>query len=122
MLGPIAPALVNQAPVTVRVQVLDATPAAGLCYLPLEPAYTGGKPLAVQEVSLVFEVGQPAPVKLQPVGERLRVLAVFSLPTGAGALNLRQERYRLKTLLRRLAAARGCSRCWRWRGRCCRSG
>ena len=108
VLGPIAPALVAQAPVTVRVQILDATPAAaGLCYLPLELAHAGGKPLAVQEVSLVFEVGQPAPVRLQPVGDRLRVLAVFSLPTGASALNLRQERYRLKTLLRRLAAERG---------------
>ncbi len=105
VLGPIAPVLVEQAPVTVRVQILDDTPAAaGLCYLPLELAYTGGRPLAVQEVSLVFEVGQPASVKLQPVGDRLRVLAVFSLPTGASALNLRQERYRLKTLLRSLAA------------------
>jgi len=54
VLGPIAPALMNHAPVTVRVQMLDDTPAAaGLCYLPLELAYAGGKPLAVQEVSLV---------------------------------------------------------------------
>ncbi|MFO1432111.1 MAG: CHAT domain-containing protein [Candidatus Competibacteraceae bacterium] len=106
VLGPIAPALVNQAPVTVRVQIpADSPAAAGLCYLPLELAYTGGKPLAVQEVSLIFEVGKPAPVKLQPVGDRLRVLAVFSLPTGASTLNLRQERYRLKTLLQSLVTS-----------------
>jgi tetratricopeptide (TPR) repeat protein len=108
VLGPIAPALVKQAPVTVRVQIPNDSPAAaGLCYLPLELAHAGGKPLAVQDVSLVFEVGKPAPVKLQPVGERLRVLAVFSLPTGENSLNLRQERYRLKKLIRQLTAARG---------------
>src|SRR5512143_2051425 len=106
ILGPIAPALVQQAPVTVRVQIpRDSPVAAGLCYLPLELAYAAGQPLALQEVSLVFEVGQPAPVQLQPVGDRLRVLAVFSLPTGASTLNLRQERYRLKTLLQGLVTS-----------------
>ena len=34
-------------------------------------------------------------MKHVPVGDRLRILAVFSLPVDASALNLRQERYEL---------------------------
>jgi hypothetical protein len=108
VLGPIAPALVSQAPVTVRVQIpADQPAAAGLAYLPLELAHVHKKPLALQQVSLVFEVGRAAPVALRQVGERLRMLAVFSLPSGEMPLNLRQERYRLKDLIRRLAAMHG---------------
>jgi hypothetical protein len=44
--------------------------------------------------------GKVTPVKRVPVGERLRILAVFSLPVDANALNLRQERYELARTIR----------------------
>jgi hypothetical protein len=66
--------------------------AAGLLCVPLEMAHVRGRALAVQDVSLVFEVqGEDPPVARQPIGERLRMLAVFSLPTDVSALNLRYE-------------------------------
>ena len=37
------------------------------------------------------------------MGDRLRMLAIFSLPEGAGALNLRKERFRLARLINNLA-------------------
>ena len=60
-----------------------------------------GQPLALQDVTLIFEVpGETPSVKHVPVGERLRILAVFSLPVDANALNLRQERYELARTIR----------------------
>jgi hypothetical protein len=41
------------------------------------------------------------------------MLAAFSLPHGQGVLNLRQERYRLKTFVREFAATRGRAICAR---------
>ncbi|HEX8202601.1 MAG TPA: hypothetical protein VF590_19140 [Isosphaeraceae bacterium] len=74
-------------PITVRVAIPAAEVAAGLQYLPLELAYVGGRPLAMQDVSLVFEiVGEGSLVEAEPIGKRLRMLAVFSLPTDANAL------------------------------------
>jgi hypothetical protein len=100
VLGAVGPAIVEQGtPVTVRVELpADQALADGLQYLPLELAHVQGKPLALQDVSLVFEVcpAGAAPRDKDPTVKRLRMLAVFSLPTGAGALNLRQERYTLK--------------------------
>ncbi|MCX6626177.1 MAG: CHAT domain-containing protein, partial [Candidatus Solibacter sp.] len=56
---------------------------------------------ALQDVTLIFEVpGKITQVKRVPVGERLRILAVFSLPVDANALNLRQERYELARTIR----------------------
>jgi hypothetical protein len=75
-----------------------------LAYRPLELAHVGGRPLATQRVSLVTELaGAEAGGKL-PVGRRLRMLALFSLPDGAGALNLRRERYQLVRLVEEIAA------------------
>src|ERR1019366_5105060 len=89
-------------PAIVHVQIpAQRAEAAGLLYRPLELAYVQGQPLVVQDVSLIFEVpGESAPVKRVPVGERLRILAVFSLPVDASALNLRQERYELSRTIR----------------------
>ena len=56
-------------------------------------------------MSLVVEV-RPAgatPRDKDPTVKRLRMLAVFSLPTGAGALNLRHERYTLRETIRSIA-------------------
>ena len=88
VLGKVGPAIVKQGtPVTVRVELpADQALAEGLQYLPLELAHVDGKPLALQDVSLVVEV-RPAgatPRDKDPTVKRLRMLAVFSLPTGAG--------------------------------------
>ena len=83
------------------VRVLVPQEAAGLLYRPWELGYVRGKPLALQDVTLIFEVpGETAAVKHVAVGERLRILAVFSLPVNADALNLRQERYELARTIR----------------------
>jgi hypothetical protein len=83
------------------VRVLVPKEAAGLLYRPWELGYVQGQPLALQDVTLIFEVpGETAPVRHVPVGERLRILAVFSLPVDANALNLRQERYELARSIR----------------------
>ncbi len=107
VLGPVANALVDYGtPVTARV-VLPPQ-AAGLLYRPLELAHARGQPLALQDVSLAFEVAEKAPpVRRRPVGDRLRLLAVFSLPTGVSALALRRERYRLERLIRQVAQTHG---------------
>ena len=107
VLGAVGPAIVAWGtPVTVRVELPgDQVLAEGLQYLPLELAHVEGKPLALQDVSLVIEV-RPAgatPRDKDPTFKRLRMLAVFSLPAGAGALNLRQERYTLKETIRSIA-------------------
>lgn len=93
-------------PVTIRVQVPQE--ATGLLYRPWEMALAGGKPLALRNVSLVFEItGEKPEINIVPVQERLRMLAVFSLPTDASSLSLRRERYQLMKLIRDLAQTRG---------------
>ena len=99
--GPIAETLAGRAPVTVRVQVPRA--AAELVLRPFEAARLAGKPLALAGVTLVFEVeGDAAKPAEQPVGDTLRMLAVFSLPPGGSPLNLRAERQALRRLVREL--------------------
>src|SRR5262249_30090411 len=65
-------------------------------------SHTRGKPLALQGVSLVFEAPGTAPPKAAPIGDRLRLLALFSLPPAGSPLNLRRERQMLQALVRRL--------------------
>jgi CHAT domain len=90
--GRVGPALVKQRPATVRVVV--PREAAQLMFAPLELGHVEGKPIAVQGVTLVMEcvaenaVGRSA----APVGDRLRVLGLFSLPAVGRPLNLRKER------------------------------
>jgi hypothetical protein len=99
----IGEALVDAGPVVVEVVLPED--ADFLLYRPLELAHVGGVPLAVQDVSLVFQVeGETRAAAKDPVGGRLRLLAVFSLPTGGTALALRRERYALVRLIRRVAA------------------
>ena len=101
VLGPIAAALVQARPATVRVTVPER--AEKLLARPLELGHVGGKPLAVQNVTFVMETG-PDERGVSRVGERLRVLGLFSLPEGGQALNLRRERYSLVQLIERIAA------------------
>jgi hypothetical protein len=94
-------AIVAAAPVAVRVVVPES--AQFLLFWPLELAHVDGVPLARRgDVSLVFDIGRAAPAEKARVGERLRMLAVFSLPTHTTALALRRERYKLTRLVRRL--------------------
>ena len=85
VLGPVGAAMVAARPVVVRVMVPEDPPeAARLMFVPLELAHVQGRPLAAQSVTLVMQPGPggagPAVV---PVGERLRVLGLFSLPPEA---------------------------------------
>jgi len=107
VLGPIGPAILNNGtPSTVRVIVPPE--AHGILHYPLELAGAGGHPLALQDVSLVFEVaGEEPSVRYQPVTDRLRILAAFSVPTDNFALGLRRERYELERLVRRIAQTHG---------------
>jgi tetratricopeptide (TPR) repeat protein len=104
--GPVAESLAQAArrtPVTVRVVVPDG--ANALLFLPFELAYAVGGPLAVQDVTLVMEAaGGGSASDSVPVGSRLRVLGLFSLPEGGRALNLRRERHALVRLVSRIAA------------------
>jgi tetratricopeptide (TPR) repeat protein len=107
VLGPtVTAALLEHArrqPATVRVVV--PSEAAELLYSPLELAYADGKPLSVQDVTLVMSVGPGPAMQPAAVGEQLRVLGLFSLPEGGRALNLRRERHALVRLVRGIAAA-----------------
>ncbi|MEU0557438.1 hypothetical protein [Dactylosporangium sp. NPDC006015] len=108
--GSVGSAIAAAAPVTVLVQIPDAV--GFLVYAPLELAHVGGVPLARRgDVSLVFEAressaaGATVPGATDaPVVGRLRMLAVFSLPTQSSALALRRERYELTRQVRALAA------------------
>ena len=107
VLGPIAASIIDYGtPVSIRV--ILPPQASGLLYRPLELAHARGEPLALQDVSLVLEVDEnPAAVRWQPVGNMLRMLAVFSQPTDATALALRRERYELKRLIGRIVQTYG---------------
>ncbi|MGH3822269.1 MAG: hypothetical protein ACRDRA_05440 [Pseudonocardiaceae bacterium] len=100
-------AMVRAAPVTVRVQVLDG--AEFMAYRPWELAHVDGMPLAARgDVTLVYDLPGPSAAAKTRVGESLRMLAVFSLPTATSALALRRERYELSRLVRRVAARGRC--------------
>jgi hypothetical protein len=104
VLGPVADTLVKLArkrPMTVRVVVPEG--AGELLLRPLELAHVNGKPLAVQDVTLVMQVNPDDPDPCS-VGTRLRVLGLFSLPDGGQPLNLRRERHSLVRVIRAVAA------------------
>jgi Tfp pilus assembly protein PilF len=104
--GPVAEALADKAkraPVTVNVAVPAGKEA--LLFQPLELAHVHGRPLTVQDVTLVMQiVGQDFAEGTAPVGDRLRVLGLFSLPEGGQPLNLRRERHALVRLINRIVA------------------
>ena len=101
--GPIGEVLADAEPVVVQVEVLEG--AEVLLDRPLELGHAHGRPLARREVSLVFAPPGPIThVAKAPVDDRLRLLAVYSLPIETGALAIRRERYELTQLLRRVAS------------------
>jgi len=112
VLGQVGAALHEAAcagPVTARVVVPDEPPEARqVAYLPLELADAAGKPLALQGVTLVMQVGaQPQGAGKRAIGERLRVLAVFSAPDGQRPLSLRRERVALTRLFDEVVHVQG---------------
>jgi len=71
----------------ITIKVLVPPEASGLLYRPWEMALIGDKPLAMRNVSLVFEISGEKPIiTAVPVQDRLRMLAVFSLPTDRPSL------------------------------------
>lgn len=105
-LGPIASHLAKyKAPPTVRVIVPPE--ASGLIYRPWEIAQAGGKTLAKRKISLVFEIpGEETVGDTPAIEDRMRMLAVFSMPTDVSALSLRRERYELMQLINGIAKQR----------------
>src|SRR5262249_1538891 len=108
VLGPVGEAMLaeaEEAPVVVRVRVPPGAEErlSGL----LELGQVRGRPLAVQDVSLVFEPGVEAPARKNPIGDRLRMLGVFSLPTGHQPLGLRAERRALSELAQEMRGRYG---------------
>jgi tetratricopeptide (TPR) repeat protein len=110
VLGPVGAAMVAAGPATVRV-VLPAG-ARWLAFCPLELAHVDGRPIAVQDVTLVMQTGDetadgPPPAPAAALARpRLRVLALFSLPGDGRPLNLRRERQALQRTFAGLGAGR----------------
>lgn len=106
LLGPLGAVLATAAPVVVRVSVPGE--ARRLMFCPLELAHVHGRPLALQGVTLVFERAGSRRTASRPghgPPRDLRVLGLFSQPSGASPLNLRRERRALTGLFAGLAAA-----------------
>ncbi|HEX3551831.1 MAG TPA: CHAT domain-containing protein [Thermoanaerobaculia bacterium] len=96
-------------PATV-VRVHVPKDAQALLQRPFELAHLDGRPLAEAGVRFVYQLAQLAgtaePKRDKPASDRLRVLAVFSLPHGQNPLNLRRERVDLEKLLKNLSQTR----------------
>ena len=103
---PVARAILDAAPVTVRVEVPGR--AGFVLGWPLELAHAGGQPLAARgDVTLVYDLGVSPGRGMagwRSADEELRMLAVFSLPTRTSVLALRRERHELARLVRRIGA------------------
>ncbi|MEU8217179.1 AAA family ATPase [Micromonospora taraxaci] len=102
VLGPAVMAeLGGHTPVRLRIRVAEAT---FLTALPLELAHLDGVPLAQNErVQVSFRVTADRAPTTTSSATGVRLLAVFSLPTGTTALRLRSERQQLTQLVRQLA-------------------
>ncbi|WP_346619588.1 AAA family ATPase [Blastococcus montanus] len=105
LLGPeVMAALLDEAPVTVRVLVPE--PLGFLPYRPWEIAAWQQAMLGREQVGFVFDLPdtrRPPRTALNDKDARpVRVLALFSLPTGGTPLGLRRERHALQELVRQL--------------------
>ncbi|MER5447214.1 CHAT domain-containing protein [Streptomyces sp. NPDC002764] len=87
--------------------VVPPGPGQMLAFRPWQAARVHGRTLAESKVTFVTDpLGRPPTVK-RPVAEKLRMLAVFSLPEDTTALNLRRERYALARLVNDIAKTNG---------------
>jgi tetratricopeptide (TPR) repeat protein len=105
MFGEVGRALTERAPVTVNVVIPEA--ARIVAYYPLQAAVVGNQVLAGWRVGLALTVGSPRMRVKEPVGDQLRILALFSVPDGMSALNLRKERYGIEQLADKLGTDYG---------------
>lgn len=106
--GAVGEAIAAQArrsPVVVKVSVPNE--AQALMYRPLELGIVAGRPLALQNVSLVFELAGESADEKAVVGESLRMLALFSVPTDQAALDARAERRELRRMVHQIARTAG---------------
>jgi hypothetical protein len=94
-------------PIVVRVVIPSST--SHLLVLPLELAHAEGRPIGAQGISLIFDIAEDRSFDVAPIGQHLRILALFSLPPADSPLNLRRERQMLRSLVRRLLGATGLS-------------
>jgi hypothetical protein len=104
-LGPAVAEQLVRRPGSVHLVIPPDAPreAQMLAYRPWQAARLHGRTLAASKVVFVTDpIGRPPAMK-QPVGDRLRMLAVFSLPEDLTALNLRRERYALARLVHDIA-------------------
>jgi len=100
-------AIVERAPVTVRVEV--PVGAEWLAPLPWELAYADGQSLAARgDITLVYDLQSVprSPSTKEPVARAVRILGVFSQPTSTPCPILRQERLHIERLARVLARSR----------------
>jgi tetratricopeptide (TPR) repeat protein len=85
---------------------LDVPPeAAELAYRPWELAMVDERPLVAYRVS--FVAAHQAPVAKAPVGERLRMLAVFGVPDGSDESHPRSERFALARQVHQISLTHG---------------
>ncbi|MGH8902231.1 MAG: CHAT domain-containing protein [Egibacteraceae bacterium] len=105
VLGPVGAVLAAEAPVTVRLRL--PVDAKVLGYRSWELGWANDRPLGLHGVTFVCQPADSPAVAKTPVGQRLRMLAVFSLPVDADALNLRRERYALTRLIHTIGAVNG---------------
>jgi tetratricopeptide (TPR) repeat protein len=107
--GPVGDAIVARAaqePVTVH---LSLSPAAGsLLFLPLEIGLRMDPSPGAMEIGLVSDVEEEGESRSKrPIGDRLRMLGIFSMPIDQTALNVRREHHELRRLVHRVARAAG---------------
>ena len=108
ILGPLAGLLPDTAPAVLRVVLpADVPQARRLLYVPLELARLRGRPLAAWGLTPVTQIGdaRPRDPDASAAGRPVRMLALFSLPEGSRALNLRRERMALTRLCDRAGRA-----------------
>lgn len=103
----IARAIVKRAKPIVAVRVSVPKNAEHILSLPLDITHFRGRFFFLQGVSFIFELASSGSAEHSPVGARLRILALFSLPPAASALNLRRERQALRSFVRKLNGAHG---------------
>ncbi|MEU3986397.1 hypothetical protein AB0F77_41145 [Streptomyces sp. NPDC026672] len=106
----IAALLAADGPCVVRMTV--PAEARFVAELPWEAAVVDGRPLPLHHVAFVRDLTAesatpPRSRRKHAVTKALRVLALFSLPDGASALNLRRERLQLTRLLDTVAKTGG---------------
>lgn len=102
-LGPVADYIAKlKPPVVVRVKIPPE--ASELLYRPWEIAIVEDTPLAFHNISLIFELPEDETGRnIEYIRDKLRILAIFSLPTDVSPLALRRERYELMYLINSLA-------------------